>query len=103
MYRWVVEGQRQPFDDSIDKRKYSALIQWVNHKLAAIDVDMAFEQANELDRRIMTDTVDAVVEKQLMQRCAATARPTTSCGITSCWATTASIYSSACGFVNTDR
>lgn len=67
MYRWVVEGQKQPFDDSIDKRKYSAIIQWVNHKLAAVDVDIAFEQASELDRRIMTDTVDAAIEKQLMQ------------------------------------
>lgn len=62
----VVHNKAVVFDPGIDKRKYFALIQWVKHKLAAIDVDLSLEHINQLDSRIMTDTVDAEVEKQLL-------------------------------------
>ncbi len=63
----VLHNSKLDFDQEIDKRKYSALIQWVQHKLEAIDVDRVFESINELDGRIMTDQLDAEVEKQLLQ------------------------------------
>jgi len=66
MVEKVVHNQLVHFDAEIDKRKYFALIQWVKHKLAAIDVDLSFEHINQLDSRIMTDTVDADTEKQLL-------------------------------------
>ncbi len=62
----VVHNKSVNFNPAIDKRKYFALIQWVKHKLAAIDVDQSFEHINQLDSRIMTDTVDAETEKQLL-------------------------------------
>lgn len=62
----VVHNKSVTFDPDIDKRKYFALMQWVKHKLAAIDVDLSLEHINQLDSRIMTDTVDAETEKQLL-------------------------------------
>jgi len=66
MYEQVVHNREVNFDPAIDKRKYFALIQWVKHKLSAIDVDLSFEHINQLDSHIMTDTVDADTEKQLI-------------------------------------
>lgn len=66
MLEKVVHNRELNFDPDIDKRKYFALIQWVKHKLSAIDVDLSFENINQLDSRIMTDTVDADTEKQLL-------------------------------------
>lgn len=55
-----------PYDDGIDKRKYSNLKQWIEERLAAIDVDVHFEWMSLLEQKIMTDSIEPEEEKQLL-------------------------------------
>ena len=55
------------FRPSIDKRKYSNLMQWVQQRLASIDVDKHLVHLNALDEKIMTDSIGPAEEKALLQ------------------------------------
>lgn len=55
------------FRPSIDKRKYSNLMQWVQQRLASIDVDKHLVHINALDQQIMTDSIGPAEEKALLQ------------------------------------
>lgn len=51
----------------IDKRKYSRLMDWMEHRLASADIDQAFETLVQLEQRFMTDSINAKEEKLLLQ------------------------------------
>jgi hypothetical protein len=55
------------YDDSIDKRKYSNLKNWVTIRLNAIDVDVFFEWIIETERKINTDSIHLKEEKKLLK------------------------------------
>lgn len=54
-----------PFDENIDKRKYSYIITWVAERLATIDVDHQFRQLVHLEEQIATDAIQPDEERQL--------------------------------------
>lgn len=56
-----------PYDTSIDKRKYSLLKNWIEARLQAVDVDEHFEWMNEMERKIMTDSIQLQEEKTLLK------------------------------------
>ncbi|MEN7547144.1 hypothetical protein AAG747_04450 [Rapidithrix thailandica] len=60
-------NQPCPFNTTIDKRKYSNLKNWIHKKLDEINVDRHFEWINEMDRRVMTDTLRPEDERQLFR------------------------------------
>jgi hypothetical protein len=47
----------KPFDESIDKRKYSNLLKWIQNELHKIDVDKGLEWINLLQKQILTDSI----------------------------------------------
>ncbi|MEO1256940.1 MAG: hypothetical protein AAFY41_18930, partial [Bacteroidota bacterium] len=49
--------QFTPYDEKINKRKYSHLKNWIEQRLETIDVDVQYEWISELDRKIMTDSI----------------------------------------------
>lgn len=53
------------FDEQIDKRKYSYIIQWVNERLGSIDVDEQLRQINHLDQQVAIDAITPGEEKSL--------------------------------------
>ncbi|MBK9292655.1 MAG: hypothetical protein IPM52_13675 [Bacteroidetes bacterium] len=55
------------FDRSIDKRHYSYMKKWIEEKLLAIDADAYFEKLAELDKKIMTDALDAADERMMLR------------------------------------
>ena len=57
-----------PFNQAIDKRKYSSLMQWAQKKLQDIDVDKYFEWINEMDRKVITDAISAAEERNLLRK-----------------------------------
>ncbi|MEL7120026.1 MAG: hypothetical protein AAFO07_11315 [Bacteroidota bacterium] len=59
--------QFTPYDSSIDKRKYSNLKNWINERLEAYDVDHRFEWMSEMERKIMTDSIEYKEEKALIK------------------------------------
>lgn len=59
------QDQPLPFDPATDKRKYSYIIQWVQERLAGIDVDEQFRRITHLDLQIATDAILPEEEKQL--------------------------------------
>ena len=60
-----LEGPQVPFDEAIDKRKYSYIIGWVEERLSGIDVDAQFLRIAHLDRQIATDAITTEEERQL--------------------------------------
>ena len=61
----------QPSDDydtTIDKRKYSNLKSWIIERLKSIDVDAHFEWMMEMEKKIMTDAIEAKEEKLLLKQ-----------------------------------
>lgn len=50
-----------------DKRKYSRLADWIEEKLDQTNVDHDFEQLLKLENLLMTDSIDAEHEKQLLR------------------------------------
>lgn len=60
-------NQFTPYNSSLDKRKYSNLKNWILKRLEAIDVDQAFEWMIEMERQIMTDSIDPEEERQLLR------------------------------------
>lgn len=63
------------FRTDIDKRKYSNLKQWIQQRLAAIDVDQHLVYLNEMDQKIMTDSISPTEEKGLLQTIVRYAKP----------------------------
>jgi hypothetical protein len=55
------------FRPAIDKRKYSNLMQWIQQRLDSIDVDKHLVHLNQLDQKIMTDSINPAEEKALLQ------------------------------------
>ena len=64
------------FRATIDKRKYSNLMQWVQQRLAGIDMDKHLVHLNQLDGKIMTDSIGSAEEKVLLQAIVRYDRPT---------------------------
>lgn len=56
-----------PYDETIDKRKYSHLKNWIVERLDSIDVDVKFSWMSELERKIMTDSILPTEEKRLLK------------------------------------
>ncbi|MCR9252856.1 MAG: hypothetical protein NXI20_20705 [bacterium] len=56
-----------PYNTSIDKRKYSSTMRWIQKNLDAIDVDKYFEWINEMDRKVITDAITEKEEKVLLR------------------------------------
>lgn len=64
-----------PFDEEIDKRKYSNLKQWISERLNTVDIDTEYEWLLELERQIETDSIGPDAEERLLaglRQCAAT-------------------------------
>ncbi|MEO1051909.1 MAG: hypothetical protein AAFX87_14860 [Bacteroidota bacterium] len=56
-----------PYDTTIDKRKYSNLMRWIENKFRDADVDYNFEWINENDRKVMADAITPEEEKELIK------------------------------------
>jgi hypothetical protein len=56
-----------PFDENIDKRKYSHLKQWIEEHLGAIDVDAQYNQLVHWHQHLMMDTIASEEEKNLLK------------------------------------
>ena len=59
--------QALPYDEELDKRKYSNLKQWISERLHATDVDTAYEWLLEAERQIETDSIAPEVEERLLE------------------------------------
>lgn len=59
--------QFRPYDADIDKRKYNHLQNWIKERLQAIDVDEQHDWMLQMERKIMTDTIDQEDEKKLLK------------------------------------
>ncbi len=57
-----------PYDEQIDKRKYSSLKAWVEERLEAIDVDKEYEWLVRVEVQICTDSIRLEEEKRLLRR-----------------------------------
>ncbi len=57
----------KPFDEEIDKRKYSSLKSWIEEHLTKIDVDTQYEWITLMHKRIMTDSITSEEEKDLLK------------------------------------
>jgi len=57
----------EPYDQEIDKRKYSSLKAWIEEKLGAVDVDREYEWLTRMEVLIMTDAIPAQDEKELLR------------------------------------
>lgn len=59
--------QFTPYDNSIDKRKYNHLQNWISNRLKVIDVDEQFNQMLEWEKKIMTDSIQPSEEKKILR------------------------------------
>lgn len=59
-------AQSLPYDEALDKRKYSNLKQWISERLHAADVDTAYEWLLETERQIETDSIAPAGEERLL-------------------------------------
>lgn len=59
--------QFTPYDTAIGKRKYHHLKNWISARLKAIDVDEHFNQMLDWEKKIMTDSIQAADEKELLK------------------------------------
>lgn len=55
-----------PFDATIDKRKYSYIKDWIEKKLANIDVDANIDWIMALNKKILTDAIASNEEKAFL-------------------------------------
>jgi hypothetical protein len=55
------------FDDTIDKRKYNYIKNWIEKKLTLIDVDLTTEWIMLYKKKILTDTISAAEEQHFLQ------------------------------------
>lgn len=56
-----------PFDLSIDRRKYSYMMNWIEQKLDTISVDKQYEWISTMERNIMTDAITPEEEQDLLK------------------------------------
>ena len=56
-----------PFDEAIDKRKYSHLKIWIEERLQDIDVDAQYNSIVQWHQHLMTDTITPQEEKSLLK------------------------------------
>lgn len=56
-----------PYDVTIDKRKYSSIIIWIEQRLQEIDVDAYFDWMSGMDKKINMDNILPEEEKQLFK------------------------------------
>jgi len=56
-----------PYSGNIDKRKYSYLMRWMQEKLDKVDADKYYQWLTALDLKIMTDSISAEEEKELIK------------------------------------
>ena len=62
------QGSKQiPFDETIDKRKYSHLKNWIEQRLAEIDVDLSLKWLLSAEEAILTDQITTSQEKRLLK------------------------------------
>lgn len=61
-----------PFDEMLDKRKYSSLKLWIAERLHAADVDTDYEWLLAVERDIETDSIAPATEERLLARLKAT-------------------------------
>jgi len=61
-----LHGEGLGYDITIDKRKYSSIIKWIQINLDKIDVDVFFYWVLELDRKIHFDNIRFEDEKKLL-------------------------------------
>tara|TARA_R110002012_G_scaffold263456_2_gene446548 strand:+ start:213673 stop:215091 length:1419 start_codon:yes stop_codon:yes gene_type:complete len=54
------------YDHTIDKRKYSYIKNWIEKKLASIDVDVTIEWIMSLKKKILTDAIASHEEKEFL-------------------------------------
>ncbi|MBC3845585.1 hypothetical protein H8K90_04250 [Winogradskyella echinorum] len=61
-------SQNKPvvFDSTIDKRKYSYIKDWIEKKLASIDVDATIAWIMSLNKKILTDAIASNEEKDFL-------------------------------------
>lgn len=57
-----------PYDATLDKRRYSYVINWVEQKLGEIDVDKFYDWLIGIEKKIMTDSILPEEEKDLLQK-----------------------------------
>ena len=60
------QNKFEDFDDTIDKRKYSYIKDWVEKKLASIDVDATIGWIMSFNQKILTDAISSNEEKQFL-------------------------------------
>lgn len=54
------------FDTSVDKRKYSKVMKWIDKKLLDLDVDNFYNRICDIDNKITTDSISSEEEKSLL-------------------------------------
>lgn len=64
--QWA-QGNQIPFDDEIDKRKYSHIKKWISEKLNECDVDHEYQWLLDLEKDIIQDAISSFDEEKLMQ------------------------------------
>lgn len=67
--------QPAAFEETFDKRKYSTLKKWAAGKLQELDADVQFEWMNDMERKIVTDSIHPEEERTLL-RALRRAKPT---------------------------
>ena len=60
-------GFTREYDTTINKRKYSHLMQWMQTNLQEHDTDHFYKRLNELDTRIKADLIDTEEESELLK------------------------------------
>ncbi len=60
----------KPFDQAIDKRKYSKLKKWIQDHLHRIDVDRELRYIQDTEYKILTDTIGPKEEEELTEKMA---------------------------------
>jgi len=61
-------GKTRPFDEQIDKRTYSYLKTWMEHKLEEQDIDRYYIWLNQIDLQIMNDRIPPEQENILIKK-----------------------------------
>lgn len=57
----------EPYDETLDKRKYSSLKTWIAERLRDNDDDARFEWMNDMERKITTDSIEPEEERALLR------------------------------------
>lgn len=63
----ALSAQPKLFDERIDKRKYSHLMQWMQQRLSEYCTDTFYELLNRIDLKIKSDSIDTEEEQVLLK------------------------------------